>query len=92
MESRPATAGAGGPYTHDLQAVSPELFQFAQEIDWLVQVHREGGAALGEALDGDLRSAEPAHGVLETDKLGEVPEGTDLELDPAGEEAIFLWL
>src|SRR6185312_874311 len=36
------------------------LFELAQEVDRLLEVHREGRAALGEAFDRDLGGAELA--------------------------------
>ena len=45
------------------------------------RLHRERRPALGEALDRDLRGAEPADRVLEADQLRVVAERADLDLD-----------
>ncbi len=65
----------------DLEVERRVLFQLAQQVDRLVEAHRERRPALGEALDRDLGGAEPADRVLEADQLGEVAERADLELD-----------
>ena len=54
------------------------------------RLHREGRAALGEALDRDLGGAELADRVLEADQLREVAERADLDLDRALEELLRL--
>ena len=68
------------------------LFQLAQQLDRLVEAHRERRAALGEALDRDLRGAELADRVLEADQLREVAERADLDLDQALEELLGVGL
>ena len=67
------------------------VFELAQEVDRLVEVHREGGAALGEAFHRDIGGADLADGLLEADQLGEVTERADLELELALEESVRGW-
>jgi hypothetical protein len=72
--------GGGVP---DLEVDAGEGLELAQQVDRLVEVHREGRAALGEAFDRDIGGAEAADGVLHPDQLGEVAQGADLEADLA---------
>src|SRR5262245_46919774 len=66
----------------DFELERRALLELAQELDRLVEAHRERGAALGEALDRDLRSSvDLTRGVLESDQLREVVEGADLDFD-----------
>src|SRR6476619_406923 len=48
----------------DLELERRVLFELAQQVDRLVEVHLQRRAALREALDRDLRGAEPADRVL----------------------------
>ena len=72
----------------DLEVERGELLQLAQQLDRLVELHRERRPALGEAFDRDLGGAELADRVLEADQLREVAERADLELDLALEDAV----
>src|SRR6185369_17310700 len=70
-----------GSVVADLEVETRELFEFAQQVGRFVEPHREGGAALGEAVDLDLRGADLPDRVLEADQLREVAERADLERD-----------
>ena len=71
----------------DLEVEVGEGLELAQEVDRLVEAHREGRAALGEAFDRDVGGADLADGLLEADQLGEVAERADLEAQLAFEQA-----
>src|SRR6187551_681589 len=81
VEDQIVAAGAA-----DLEVEGGVLFQLAQEVHRLIEVHRERRATLGKALDRDLRSAEAADRVLEADQLREIAERADLQPDQALEE------
>src|SRR5215218_8296201 len=71
----------GGPA--DLELEVRELLELVQQVDRLVEVHRERRPPLGEALDRDFRGADLADRILEADQLREVVERPDLDLDAA---------
>ena len=75
----------------DVEVKGGARLQLAEQLDRLLEAHRERRPALGEALDRDLGGgADLARRVLEADQLGEVPERADLDPDQALEEALRL--